>query len=252
MGKGVLVVTGGSRGIGAATALLAAAAGYDVVVNYATNAVAAEAVVGQIEKAGGKAIAVKGDVSLPWDVAAIFTAADGLGRLAGLVNNAGIYTRPVRTEALEAEAINKMFAVNVTGSLVCAREAIVRMSTNHGGKGGAIVNISSAASKLGGAGSGVHYAASKGAIDTVTVGLALEVAREGIRVNGVRPGIIETEIHASAGDPDRAARMAPDLPTGRAGTAAEVAKAVLWLLSEDASYTTGTTISVSGGRAIVP
>jgi NAD(P)-dependent dehydrogenase (short-subunit alcohol dehydrogenase family) len=248
--NGVLVVTGGSRGIGAATSLLAAQAGYAVVVNYTGNVEAAESVVAAIHAKGGEAIAVRGDVSVPEDVEHIFRAADRLGSLAGLVNNAGIVGRTARVEDLDAERIARMLAVNVTGSFLCAIAAVKRMSTKHGGKGGAIVNVSSAAARLGGANSYVDYAAAKGAIDTFTVGLALEVAGEGIRVNAVRPGIIETDIHASGGDPDRANRLAPQIPMARPGTAEEVAKAIVWLLSPDASYSTGTVLTVSGGRAI--
>ena len=248
--NGVLVVTGGSRGIGAATSLLAAEAGYAVVVNYTGNVEAAEATVATIHATGGEAIAVRGDVSVPEDVEHIFRAADRFGPLTGLVNNAGIVGRTARVEELDAERISRMLAVNVTGSFLCAIAAIKRMSTKRGGPGGAIVNVSSAAAKLGGANSYVDYAAAKGAIDTFTVGLALEVAGEGIRVNAVRPGIIETDIHASGGDPDRATRLAPQIPMARPGTAEEVAKAILWLLSPDASYSTGTVLTVSGGRAI--
>ena len=248
--NGVLVVTGGSRGIGAATSLLAAQAGYAVVVNYTGNVEAAESVVAAIHAKGGEAIAVRGDVSVPEDVEHIFRAADRLGPLAGLVNNAGIVGKTARVEDLDAERIARMLAVNVTGSFLCAIAAVKRMSTKHGGKGGAIVNVSSAAARLGGANTYVDYAAAKGAIDTFTVGLALEVAGEGIRVNAVRPGIIETDIHASGGDPDRANRLAPQIPMARPGTAEEVAKAIVWLLSPDASYSTGTVLTVSGGRAI--
>jgi NAD(P)-dependent dehydrogenase (short-subunit alcohol dehydrogenase family) len=248
--NGVLIVTGGSRGIGAATSLLAAEQGYAVVVNYAGNVEAAEAVVAAIHGKGGEAIAVRGDVSLPEDVEHIFKAADRLGRLSGLVNNAGIVGRTARVEGLDAERIARILAVNVTGSFLCAIAAIKRMSTKHGGQGGSIVNISSAAAKLGGANSYVDYAAAKGAIDTFTTGLALEVAGEGIRVNAVRPGVIETEIHASGGEPDRAQRLASQIPMGRPGTAEEVAKAIMWLVSSDSSYSTGTVITVSGGRGI--
>ena len=248
----VLVVTGGSRGIGAATAVLAAARGYAVVVNYAGNVAAAEAVVSHIQGAGGTAVAVRGDVARPEDVEHIFAAADRLGRLGGLVNNAGIIGRQARVDELDAARIERMLAVNVTGSFLCAGAAVRRMSTRHGGAGGGIVNVTSAAAKLGAAGNYVDYAAAKGAIDSFTIGLALEVAGEGIRVNAVRPGIIDTDIHAAGGTPERAAQMAPSLPIPRAGTPEEVAQAILWLLSEEASYTTGTTIAVSGGRAILP
>jgi NAD(P)-dependent dehydrogenase (short-subunit alcohol dehydrogenase family) len=248
--NGVLVVTGGSRGIGAATSLLAADSGYAVVVNYTGNVEAAEAVVAAIHAKGGDAIAVRGDVSVAEDVEHIFRAADRLGPLTGLVNNAGIVGTAARVVDLDAERIARMLAVNVTGSFLCAIAAVKRMSTKRGGKGGAIVNVSSAAAKLGGANNYVDYAAAKGAIDTFTVGLALEVAEEGVRVNAVRPGIILTDIHASGGDPDRAMRLAPQIPMARPGTAEEVARAILWLLSPDASYSTGTVLTVSGGRAI--
>ncbi|MDP1730283.1 MAG: SDR family oxidoreductase [Devosia sp.] len=250
--KGVLVVTGGSRGIGAATCLLAAERGYAVVVNYAESVTAAEHVAAQIHARGGVAVAVRGDVSLEEDVEHIFAAADRLGTLVGLVNNAGVIDVAARVDEMSIERLTRMFSINVIGSLLCAKAAIRRMSSRHGGKGGSIVNLSSAASKLGSPGFYVDYAAAKGAIDTFTVGLALEVAAEGIRVNAVRPGIIDTDIHASGGEPDRVARIAPTLPMARAGTAEEVARAILWLLSDEASYTTGTTIAVSGGRAIVP
>ena len=250
--NGVLVVTGGSRGIGAATSVLAAERGYAVVVNYATNVEAAEKVVATIHGRGGEAVAVRGDVSVPEDVEHVFRAADRLGSVSGLVNNAGLILPAARVDEMDAARLARTLAVNVTGSFLCAREAIRRMSTRHGGKGGGIVNLSSGASKLGGAGIYVDYAASKGAIDSFTVGLALEVAGEGIRVNAVRPGVIDTDIHASTGDPGRVARMAPQLPMPRAGTADEVAKAILWLLSDESSYSTGTTVTVSGGRAILP
>ncbi len=248
--NGVLVVTGGSRGIGAATSVLAAARGYAVVVNYAGNVEAAERVVSQIRERGGEAIAVRGDVASPDDVEHIFAAADRLGSLTGLVNNAGIVGKTARVEDLDASRIARILEVNVTGSFLCAIAAIKRMSTRRGGKGGAIVNVSSAAARLGGANSYVDYAAAKGAIDTFTIGLALEVAGEGIRVNSIRPGIIDTEIHASGGDPDRARRLAPQVPLGRAGTAEEIAQSILFLLSDESSYTTGAILTVGGGRGI--
>jgi NAD(P)-dependent dehydrogenase (short-subunit alcohol dehydrogenase family) len=250
--NGVLVVTGGSRGIGAATCLLGADRGYKVVVNYASNVEAAERVCAQIHAKGGEAVAARGDVANPDDVEHIFAAADRLGPLTGLVNNAGIVASAMPVVDMTAERINQVLAVNVTGSFLCAIAAVKRMSTKRGGSGGGIVNIGSGASKLGGVNTYVDYAAAKGAIDTFTVGLALEVAGEGIRVNQVRPGVIDTDIHAAGGDPDRAARMAPSFPIPRPGTAEEVAKAILWLLSDESSYSTGTTITVSGGRAIFP
>ena len=252
MDKGVVIVTGGSRGIGAATARLAATRGYAVVVNYAASADAAQAVCADIHARGGSAAAVRGDVSLEADIDHIFDAADRMGPLVGLVNNAGAIDVAARVEAFDVARLTRMFAVNTLGTILCAGRAVRRMSTRHGGKGGAIVNITSAAAKLGAPGHYVDYAEAKGAVDSFTVGLALEVAGEGIRVNAVRPGIIDTEFHASGGDPDRAARMAADLPIPRAGTADEVAQAILWLLSDEASYTTGTVIDVTGGRGIGP
>lgn len=245
---GVLVITGGSRGIGRATALKAAAAGYRVVVNYVSDRASADVVVAEIEEAGGTALAVPGDVADEADVVRLFAAADALGPLAGLVNNAGIVDRAQPLAEMTAARITRMLAVNVVGSLVAAREAVRRLSTRTGGRGGVIVNVSSRAAILGGANNYVDYAAAKGAIDSFTRGLALEVADQGIRVAGVRPGVIATDIHASGGDPDRVARMRSALPMGREGSAEEVADAILWLLSDKASYVTGTTIDVSGGR----
>jgi NAD(P)-dependent dehydrogenase (short-subunit alcohol dehydrogenase family) len=248
----VLIVTGGSRGIGAATAKLAARElGLAVCINYASNREAADQVVSEIEAQGGSASAVQGDVTREADILRIFEHADGMGTLAGLVNNAGVVDTPVRVDEMKVEQLERMWAVNMTGSFLCAREAIRRMSTKHGGNGGAIVNLTSAAAKLGAPGNMVHYAAAKGAIDSFTLGLALEVAGEGIRVNAVRPGIIDTDIHASGGDPDRVNRIADTLPMPRPGTPAEVAEAIVWLLSPKSSYSTGTVITVSGGRAIV-
>ncbi|WP_375452475.1 SDR family oxidoreductase [uncultured Devosia sp.] len=252
MSDNVLVVTGASRGIGAATALLAAERGYSVIVNYAGNVTAAEAVCAAIHAKGGEAAAVRGDVALEADIDQIFAAADRMGTLTGLVNNAGVVDLATRVDELTLARLERMFAINTYGSILCAGRAVKRMSTKFGGKGGAIVNVSSAAAKLGAPNNYVDYAAAKGAIDTFTVGLALEVAGEGIRVNGVRPGIIATDIHGAGGDPDRAERMAPSLPIPRAGTAEEVAKAIIWLLSDEASYTTGSVINVSGGRASTP
>lgn len=247
--KKVLLVTGGSRGIGAAICRLGAAAGYRVAVNYAANASAARALVEEIEAAGGEAIAVKGDVGSEADIMAMFETVDrAWGRLDALVNNAGIVDVKARVDEMSAARLERMMRVNVVGSFLCAREAVRRMSSQRGGKGGAIVNISSAASVHGSPGEYVDYAASKGAIDTFTLGLAREVATEGVRVNAVRPGIIDTEIHASGGQPDRVARMQDMLPMKRAGTSKEVAHAVLYLLSDEASYTTGAILNVSGGR----
>jgi NAD(P)-dependent dehydrogenase (short-subunit alcohol dehydrogenase family) len=251
--NGVIVVTGGSRGIGAAAAKLAAARGYRVVVNYTANAEAAERLCATIHQSGGQAVAVRGDVADPADIEHIFAAADRLGPLVGLINNAGVVpSRPMRVDDTPLEELQRNLDVNVTGSFLCAAAAIRRMSTRHGGKGGAIVNLSSAAAKLGGPGAMVAYAATKGAIDSFTIGLALEVANEGIRVNAVRPGIIETDLHAAGGDPDRAARLAPTVPMARTGSAEEVAEAILWLISDAAAYTTGAIIPVTGGRAITP
>ncbi len=250
MADKVLVVTGGGRGIGAATSLMAAERGYGVIVNYAGNVDAAEAVCHKILSRGGEAVAVRGDVSNPDDVDHVFRAADRMGPLAGLVNNAGIINKVTRVDEMDPKAIGRLLAVNVTGSFLCARAAIRRMSTRHGGRGGGIVNLTSGAARLGAPGAYVDYAASKGAIDAFTIGLALELAEEGVRVNAVRPGLIDTEFHAMGGEPDRAARVASSVPMKRAGTAEEVAQAVLWLLSDEAAYSTGTTITVSGGRAI--
>lgn len=245
----VLLVTGGSRGIGAAVCRLGAKAGYRVAVNYASNRAAADALVGDIKAAGGDAFSVKGDVGSEADILAIFDAVDRTwGRLDAFVNNAGIVDAKARVDEMSVARLERMMRINVVGSILCAREAVKRMSTRHGGKGGAIVNISSAAAVLGAPDNYVDYAASKGAIDTFTVGLAREVALEGIRVNAVRPGIIDTDIHASGGQPDRVALIQDTLPMKRAGTADEVAAAVLYLLSDAASYTTGAILNVSGGR----
>ena len=244
-----LLVTGGSRGIGAATALLAAQSGWRVAVNYTSNEAAAAKVVATIIDSGGEAFAVKGDVGSEADILTMFEAVDErYGRLEGLVNNAGIAGPELRLDQMDSARIERMFRVNVTGSLLCAREAIKRMSTKAGGKGGSIVNLSSAAATLGGGGSYVDYAATKGAIDVFTLGLGREVASEGIRVNAVRPGMIDTDIHADIGDADRAKKLAPSLPMKRAGTADEVAEAIVWLLSDASSYTTGSILSVTGGR----
>jgi len=245
----VMIVTGGGRGIGAQTARLAAKAGYAVCINYLRDRASAEALKAEIEKAKGKAIAVRGDVSIEPDVLNIFQQTDrALGRVTVLVNNAGIVDRGMRVELMTAARLARMFAINVTGSFLCAREAVKRMSKKHGGAGGAIVNVSSIASKLGGAGEYVDYAASKGAIDTFTLGLAKELGPDGIRVNAVRPGIIRTEIHNVSGDPARVERIGNTAPLGRPGEPEEIAQAILWLASEEASYTTGAILDVSGGR----
>lgn len=242
----VMIVTGGGRGIGAATALLAAQRGYAVAINFLKNGEAAERLA---QKIGRKAIAVGGDVASESDVVRLFKTVDEkLGRVSALVNNAGIVDRGMRVESMSAERVQRMFAVNVIGSFLCAREAVKRMSTRHGGKGGAIVNVSSVAARLGGPGEYVDYAASKGAIDTLTVGLAKEVGAEGIRVNAVRPGVIRTEIHLTSGDPARVERIAASTPLLRAGEADEIARTILWLASDEASYITGALLDVSGGR----
>jgi NAD(P)-dependent dehydrogenase (short-subunit alcohol dehydrogenase family) len=244
-----LLITGASRGIGAATAILAASQGWQVAVNYAANSLAADGVVRQIRAAGGVAIAVQADVSIEADVLRLFEMVDAkLGRLDGLVNNAGVVDVAQRVDEMSVARLERMWATNITSSFVCAREGVRRMSTKHGGAGGAIVNVSSAASRLGSPGQYVDYAASKAAIDTFTLGLAKEVAAEGIRVNAIRPGIIETDIHASGGEPDRAQRMAVHVPMQRAGSADEIAQAICWLLSDAASYTTGAILDVAGGR----
>ncbi|MDE2061012.1 MAG: SDR family oxidoreductase [Bradyrhizobium sp.] len=244
----VVIITGGSRGIGRAAALAAAARGFRVVVGYASNQKAADEVVGQIQAKNGKAIAVRCDVGVEADIMALFKAADAFGTLGALVNNAGIVGATARVDQMSAERIQRIMTVNITGSILCAREAVKRMSTRHGGKGGVIVNISSVAAKLGSPNTYVDYAASKGAIDSFTVGLGQEVAAEGIRVAAIRPGLIDTEIHASGGEPDRAHRLAPMVPMKRIGTADEIANAILWLISDEASYVTGAILDVSGGR----
>jgi NAD(P)-dependent dehydrogenase (short-subunit alcohol dehydrogenase family) len=242
---GVVVITGGSRGIGAATARLCAAAGWDVVVSYATDGAAAEAVVASCRATGRQGLAVQADVAVEADVVTLFAAADGMGVLTGLVNNAGIVAPAASVRDMTAQRVERMFAVNAVGPFLCAREAVRRMATTGGG---AIVNVSSRASTIGSPGQYVDYAASKGAVDTLTIGLAREVAGDGIRVNAVRPGIIDTDIHAAGGDPERAHRLGPSIPLGRPGTADEVAHAIVWLLGDEASYTTGALLDVGGGR----
>lgn len=245
----VLLVTGGSRGIGAATALLAARKGYAVAVNYTRNEAAAEEVVHAIRAGGGRAVALRADVAEEDQVMEMFHQVDRqLGRLTALVNNAGIVDRPQRVEEMSVARLKRMFDINVVGSFLCAREAVLRMARRHGGRGGAIVNVSSAAARMGAPGQYVDYAASKGAIDTFTIGLAKEVAADGIRVNAVRPGLIETEIHASGGLPDRVRELAHLVPMQRGGSAEEVGQAIVWLLSPEASYTTMSLVEVSGGR----
>ena len=245
----ILLVTGAGRGIGAAVALQAAAQGWSLAVNYTSNAQAAEDVVRRAKALGVQALALQADVAQESQVLRMFQRIDAeLGRLDALVNNAGVVDLPSRVDAMSFARLRRMFDINVLGSMVCAREAVLRMSTRHGGKGGAIVNLSSAAARIGAPGQYVDYAAAKGAIDVFTLGLAREVALEGIRVNAVRPGIIETEIHASGGQPNRAREAAPMVPMQRAGSADEVAQAVMWLLSDASSYTTGAVIDVTGGR----
>jgi NAD(P)-dependent dehydrogenase (short-subunit alcohol dehydrogenase family) len=246
---GTLLVTGACRGIGAATARLAGQRGYAVCVNYRANRDAAERVAADIVAGGSRAILVQADVSVEDDVRRLFEICDrDLGPLTGLVNNAGILETQMRVDAMDAARIARVFATNVTGAFLCAREAVRRMSSRYGGRGGAIVNVSSGASRLGSPGEYVDYAASKGALDTLTIGLAREVAGEGIRVNAVRAGFIDTDMHASGGEPNRLARVGPLTPLRRGGTAQEVAAAILWLLSDEASYSTGAFIDVTGGR----
>ena len=245
----VLLVTGGSRGIGAATSLLAARQGWAVAVNYTANSLAADEVVRQIRAAGGRAMAVQADVADEAQVLRMFEQVDAkFGRLTGLVNNAGVVDVTARVEDMSVARWKRMFDINVIGSLICAREAVRRMGTKHGGTGGSIVNVSSAAARLGAPGQYVDYAAAKGAIDAFTIGLAKEVAVDGIRVNAVRPGLIETEIHASGGLPNRVKDLQHQVPMQRGGSAQEVAEAIVWLLGDGASYTTMSLVEISGGR----
>ena len=249
MSRGTVIVTGASRGIGAAVAVSAALEGFSVAVNFVNDRAAAEGVANRIVSAGGRAFPIQADMSREEDVVRMFTAVDGkLGNLTALVNNAGVTGGFSRVENVTAEALNAVCGVNIVGSILCAREAVRRMSMKRGGAGGAIVNVSSLVARIGGANEWVHYAASKGAVNSFTIGLAREVAAEGIRVNAVAPGLVDTDLHARAGAPDRLERMAPSIPMGRAGTAEEVAAGVLWLLSPAAGYVTGTILEIGGGR----
>lgn len=245
----VLIVTGGSRGIGAATARIAGRRGYAVCVNFLKNKVAAKQIVDKINADGGQAIAVGADISKEEEVLELFSIVDDrLGKISALVNNAGILESQMRIEDMDSKRLNRVFLTNITGSILCAREAVKRMSIKNGGNGGTIVNLSSAAARLGSPGEYIDYAASKGAIDTFTRGLAQEVAEEGIRVNAVRPGVIETDIHASGGEPGRVERIKDTIPLKRGGKPEEVARSIMWLLSSESSYTTGALLEVSGGR----
>src|SRR5215475_6607325 len=247
--RGTLIVTSGSRGIGAAISRLAAAQGYSVAVNYLKNDKAAAALIDEIKRSGGRCTLIRADVARETDVQHLFAEAERqLGPLTGLVNNAGITGDFARVDAIKTEMLQRLLAVNVIGTILCSREAVRRLSIKHGGRGGAIVNISSRAADLGSPGEWVHYAASKGAVNTFTVGLAREVASEGVRVNAVAPGLVETDIHAAAGDPGRVAKLANTIPLGRSATPQEIAEAVIWMLSSAASYVTGSILTVSGGR----
>lgn len=247
--RGAVIITGASRGIGAAVARLVGANGFPVAVNFLTNRAAAEQVVREIVSGGSRAAAICADVSREEEILRLFeTTERELGRIGGLVNNAGVTGGLFRVDAVPAQAVAQVLATNVAGTILCSREAVRRMSVRHGGAGGSIVNISSLAARAGGAGEWVHYAASKGAIDSFTIGLAREVASEGIRVNAVAPGLIETELHAANGVPDRLNRLAPSIPMGRPGTPLEVAQGVLWLLSAASSYVTGSILEIGGGR----
>lgn len=244
-----ILITGASRGIGAATALLAAKRGYSVCINYRENAAAADSLVQEIKSKGGKAVAIQADVAREPEVLSLFTKVDkALGPLNALVNNAGIVEQQMRVDQMNSDRLQRIFTTNVTGTFLCAREAVRRMSTRHGGKGGVIVNVSSMAAQLGAPGEYVDYAATKAAVDALTIGLSKEVASEGIRVNAVRPGIIDTEIHASGGKPNRVERVKDTIPMKRGGLPEEVANAILWLVSEEASYCAGAFINVAGGR----
>jgi NAD(P)-dependent dehydrogenase (short-subunit alcohol dehydrogenase family) len=247
--RGTVIVTGGSRGIGAAISRLAAAQGYSVAVNFWENDKAAAALINEIKQSGGRCTAIRADVANETDVQHLFAEAERhLGPLTALVNNAGITGGFARVDSVQTEMLERMLAVNVTGTILCSREAVRRLSTKHGGHGGVLVNISSRAAELGSPGEWVHYAASKGAVNTFTIGLAREVACEGIRVNAVAPGLVDTDIHAKAGDPERLAKLANTVPLGRAATPQEIAEAVIWILSPAASYVTGSILTVSGGR----
>ena len=247
--SGIVLITGGSRGIGAATAVMAADRGYDVCFSYKSNEAAARSVADAVTARGKRVVAIQADVAVEAAVVGLFEACDAkLGRLNALVNNAGMLESQMRVEAMDAARLQRVFAANVTGSFICAREAVKRLSTKHGGAGGSIVNLSSRASVLGAPNEYVDYAAAKAAIDAMTIGLALEVAQEGIRVNAVRPGVIYTDIHASGGEPGRVDRVKANVPMRRGGTADEVARAILWLMSDEASFTTGSFLDVSGGR----